>query len=110
MWDEEKVVKYRCSFGLYSHTCAVCMYVCMYFDKHIHILNILYLLKWLVIPNRCHKSSCSGCWCPGCGAVVQHRSGNIQEEGTLLQGDVVQRTATHVPKIHRGASYIWRQL
>lgn len=63
------------------------------FHIHMHLNRI-------VVSRRCCNSSCSGRGSPGSGAVVQRRSGNPQEESTLLQGGVMQTTITHVPK-HR---------
>lgn len=67
--------------------------------SHFH----MYLTR-IVVSHRCRNSSCSGRGSPGSGAIVQHRSGNPQEESTLLQRGVGQTTVTHVPKIQKGAS------
>lgn len=66
----------------------------------------IYLKHRIVVSHRCHNSSCSGRGSPGSGAVVQHRSGDPQEESALLQGGVVQTTVTHVPKVQKGAPLI----
>lgn len=58
-------------------------------------------LNRFVVSHRCHNSSCSGCGSPCSGAIVQHSSGNPQEESALLQGGVVQTAVTHVPKYRK---------
>lgn len=47
-------------------------------------------LTCIVVSHRCHYSTCSGCWTPGSGAVVQYRGSTTQTENALLQGGVVQ--------------------